>query len=210
MRCTKRANRAYVVIFACWLFAGSIAEGQIPKTQSSPYAAPADQALLVFSRPRRRQASEVTYRVVSEAGRCIAVLEDGWQAVAPLSPGTHMLMVITGTTPPTIQLLRAKLSAGKTYIVTLGARVSVKNPVKITVVRRTDQPLEAFPAAVRDLLPAKPDLRRCTEWVSWKRSKIEARALQAKQKWDEASEEHRNQHTVRRNDGWTADEVVRR
>jgi hypothetical protein len=190
--------------------AGSIAEAQIPKTQSSPYAAPPDQALLVFSRPRRRQASDVTYRIVSEAGRCIAVLQDGWQVVAPLSPGTHMLMVVTGTTPPTIQLFRAKLSAGKTYLVTLGARVSVKSPVKITVVRRDDQPLEAFPAAVRDLLPAKPDLRRCTEWVSWKRAKIEARALQAKQKWDEASEEHRDAHTVRRNDGWTADEVVQR
>jgi hypothetical protein len=163
---------------------------------------------LVFSRPRRRQASDATYRIVTESGRCIAVLEDGWQMAAPLSPGTHMLMVITGTTPPTIQLLRAKLSAGKTYVVRLGARVSVKSPVKISIVRRSDQPLEAFPSAVRNLLPAKPDLRRCTEWVSWKRAKIEARALQAKQQWDEASEEHRAEYTVRRNDGWAATEVV--
>lgn len=207
-RQTRRAGRALGVLFASWLVSGSIAAAQIPKTQSSPYVAPSDQALLVFSRPRRRQASDVTYRIVTEAGRCIAVLEDGWQMAAPLSPGTHMLMVITGTTPPTIQLLQAKLSAGKTYVVRLSARVSVKSPVKISIVRRSDQPLEAFPSAVRDLLPAKPDLRRCTEWVSWKRAKIGARALQAKQKWDEASDEHRDSHTVRRNDGWTAAEVI--
>jgi hypothetical protein len=46
-----------------------------------------------------------------------------------------------------------------------------------------------------------------TEWVSWKRSKIEPRAEQAKRKWDEAGDEHRDAHTVRRNDGWKATEV---
>ena len=189
------------------LVAGSAAEAQIPKAVKTPYAAPSDQALVVFSRPRRRQASETTYRIVSQAGRCIAVLNDGWQMGAPMWPGKHMLMVITGTAPPTIQLLQANLSAGKTYVVNLRARVNVKSPVEIGIVRRSDQPLEAFPPAVRELLPAKPDLRKCTEWVSWKRSKIEPRADQAKRKWDEASEEHRDAHTVRRNDGWTAAEV---
>ena len=183
------------------------AEAQIPKTQQHPYAASTEQALLVFSRPRRRQASEVTFRIVNRAGRCLAVLENGWQMAAPMWPGTQMLMVITGTAPPTNQLVQVKLSAGKTYVVNLRARVNVKSPVDIQVVRRGDQPLEAFPPAVRDVAPAKPDLRQCTEWVSWKRSKIEPRAEQAKLKWDEASEEHIDAHTVRRNDGWTAAEV---
>jgi hypothetical protein len=173
----------------------------------SPYAAPSDQALVVFSRPRRRQASETTFRIVSQAGRCLAVLNDGWQMAAPMWPGKHMVMVITGTAPPTIQLVQLKLSAGKTYVVNLRSRVNMKSPVKIEVVRRSGQPLEAFPATVRELAPAKPDLRQCTEWVSWKRSKIEPRAEQAKGKWDEDTDEHRDAHTVRRNDGWTAAEV---
>ncbi|MGB7475915.1 MAG: hypothetical protein WBM26_06860, partial [Polyangiales bacterium] len=50
----------------------SASEAQIPKTVQAPYAAPPDQALLVFSRPRRRQASEVTMHIVNQAGRCIA------------------------------------------------------------------------------------------------------------------------------------------
>jgi hypothetical protein len=153
------------------------ADGQIPKAVEAPYVAPSGKALLVFSRPRRRQASETTYQIVDQAGRCIAVLNNGWQMAAPMWPGKHMLMVITGTAPPTIQLMQAKLT------------------------------LEAFPAAVREAVLAKPDLRQCTEWVSWKLSKIEPRAEQAKRKWDEASEEHRGAHTVHRNDGWTAAEV---
>jgi hypothetical protein len=183
------------------------ANAQIPKTVKSPYAAPSDQALVVFSRPRRRQASEVSYRIVSQAGRCLAVLDNGWQMAATMWPGKHMVMVITGTAPPTIQLMELRLTAGKTYVVNLRSRVNMKSPVEIQIVRRSSQPLEAFPAAVRDLVPAKPDLRKCTEWVSWKRSKIESRAELAKQKWDEAADEHRDAHTVRRNDGWTAAEV---
>ena len=202
-----RAREALGVLVASLLATATPAGAQIPKTVETPYAAPSDQALLVFSRPRRRQASETTYRIVNQAGRCIAVLNNGWQMAAPMWPGKHMLMVITGTAPPTIQLMQVKLSGGKTYVVNLRSRVNVKSPVAIEVVRRSEQPLEAFPPAVRELVPNKPDLRQCTEWVSWKRSKIEPRAEQAKLKWDEASEEHRNQHTVRRNDGWTALEV---
>jgi len=202
-----RTTRFLGALVIALLLASPQAETQIPKTVKYPYAAPSDQALLVFSRPRRRQASETTYRIVSRAGRCIAVLDNGWQMAAPMWPGKHMLMVITGTAPPTIQLMQANLSAGKTYVVNLRAKVNTKNPVEIGVVRRSDQPLEAFPPAVRELVPAKPDLRQCTEWVSWKRSKIETRAEKTKRTWDEASEEHRNQHTVRRNDGWTAAEV---
>jgi hypothetical protein len=202
-----RGREALGVLLIALFAVGPPAEAQIPKTVKAPYAAPSDQALLVFSRPRRRQASETTFQIVDRAGRCIAVLNNGWQMAAPMWPGKHVLMVITGTAPPTIQLMQAKLSAGKTYVVNLRPRVNVKSPVAIEVVRRSDQPLEAFPPAVRQTAPATPDLRQCTEWVSWKRAKIEPRAEQAKRKWDEASEEHRGAHTVHRNDGWTAAEV---
>jgi len=202
-----RARLTVTVQVVTLLSIAPVAEAQIPKTVESPYAAPSDQALVVFSRPRRRQPSETGYRIVTQAGRCIAVLYNGWQMAAPMWPGKHMVMVITGTAPPTIQLMQLKLSAGKTYVINLRPRVNVKSPVEIGVVRRANQPLEAFPAAVRELGPAKPNLRQCTEWVSWKRSKIEPRAEQAKRKWDEAADEHRDAHTVRRNDGWTAAEV---
>ena len=205
-RSTKACGTLGVLAIALLLPASSTG-AQIPKTVESPYAAPSDQALVVFSRPRRRQASETTFRIVSQAGRCLAVLNDGWQMAVPMWPGKHMVMVITGTAPPTIQLVQLKLSGGKTYVVNLRSRVNMKSPVKIEVVRRSGQPLEAFPATVRELAPAKPDLRQCTEWVSWKRSKIEPRAEQAKGKWDEDTDEHRDAHTVRRNDGWTAAEV---
>lgn len=190
-----------------WLVATNPSEAQVPKTVAAPYAAPSGQALLVFTRPRHRQASENTFRVVDQAGRCLALLDDGWQTATPMWPGKHMLMVISGTAPPVVQLLQAKLSAGKTYVVELRARVNVKSPVGIKVIRRSDQPLEAFPPAVEEQSPFNQDLRKCTEWVSWKRRKIEPRAEQAKTKWDEASDERRNAHTVRRNDGWTAAEI---
>ena len=207
MNCRPTRARHGIALLLVALWIAPAAEAQIPKTVKSPYAAPADQALLVFSRPRRRQASETAYRIVTQAGRCIAVLYNGRQTASPMWPGKHMLMVITGTAPPTIQLMQANLSAGKTYVVNLRSRVNMKSPVEIEVVRRSAQPLEAFPAEIRELAPSNPNLRQCTEWVSWKRSKIEPRAEQAKRKWDEAGDEHRDAHTVRRNDGWKATEV---
>ena len=89
----------------------------------------------------------------------------------------------------------------------LRTRVSSKRPIEVEVVRRADQPLEAFPPEVRALIPAKVDLLKCTEWVSWKIGKIESRAERVKHYWDQASDEHLDAHTVRRNDGWTATEV---
>ena len=208
MKCRlTRARHAAPLLVVALLSTSVAAEAQIPKTVEAPYAAPSDQALLVFSRPRRRQASETAYRIVTQAGRCIAVLYNGRQMAAPMWPGKHMVMVVTGTAPPTIQLVQLNVSAGKTYVINLRPRVNMKSPVQIEVIRRSAQPLEAFPAAVRELAPAKPDLRQCTEWVSWKRSKIEPKAEQAKRKWDETDDEHRDTHTVHRNDGWTAAEV---
>lgn len=204
LRTARRATRL-LMIGSLALPATAIA--QIPPAVESPYAAPPDQALVVFSRPRRRQANNVTFRIVSQSGRCLAELNDGWQMAATLWPGKHMVMVVTGTAPPTIQLMQLRLSAGKTYVVNLRSQVNVKSPVDIQILRRSEQPLEAFPAAIRKPAPIDPDLRQCTEWVSWKRSKIEPRAEMAKHKWDDGTADHRDAHTVRRNDGWTAAEV---
>lgn len=209
-RLLHRAPSVHAVLLLALLAlltGGSASEAQIPKAVDEPYVAPADQALLVFSRPRRRQASEVTMRIVNQAGRCIASLGNDWQMAAPMWPGKHMLMVVTGTAPPTVQLLEARVSAGKTYVVNLRTRVNAKSPVDVNVLRRAEQPLEAFPPAVRERIAAKPDLRKCTEWVSWKRRKIQARAQRVRVDWDKASDEHRAAHTVHRNDGWTATEV---
>lgn len=180
---------------------------EVPKTADTPYAAPPGQALLVFVRPRNRQASETDFRIVDQGGKCIGLLENGWQVTASMWPGKHMLMVVTGAAPPTVQLLRAKLSGGKTYIVQLRPRVNVKSPVRVEVVRREDRPLEAFPSDVKERSPFQPDLRECTEWVFWKRDKIARRGAAAKRKWDESSEARRELLTVDRSDGWTADEV---
>ncbi len=202
-----RAPSAQAVLLWALLTTGSASEAQSPRLVDARYVAPADQALVVFLRPRRRQASQATIRIVNQAGACIALLENAWQMAAPIWPGKQMLMVVTGTAPPTVQLMEVKLSAGKTYVVKLRTRVNAKSPVEIDILRRADQALEAFPPAVRELAPAKPDLRKCTEWVSWKGGKIESRAAQAKAKWDQASDEQREAYTLHRNDGWTAAEV---
>ena len=210
----RRAGRTASVVLAVCAGAslgprgpGSIAAAQLPKTVDARFAAPNDKALVVFSRPRKRQASEVALRVVSQGGRCLAELRNDAHMAVPMWPGRHMVMLITGTAPPIVQLLQLKLSAGKTYIVKLRPRVNTARPFEVQVVRRADQPLEAFPPEARELLPAEPDLRKCTEWVTWKRARIESRAERVKFDWDEASDEFRDAHTVRRGDGWTADEV---
>ena len=208
MRCRRPKTPWFLVAsLLCGVAAPRVTNAQVPKAVAEPYAAPSDQALLVFTRPRHRQASETPFRVVDQSGRCLALLENGWRTATAVSPGKRMLMVVAGSAQPTVQLLQAKLSAGKTYVVKLRARVSVKSPVDIEVIRRSDQPLEAFPQAIKEQSPFTQELRSCTEWVRWKRSKIEPKAEKAKNRWDEATDEFRDALTVRRNDGWTASEV---
>jgi hypothetical protein len=197
----------WTAITLTWLTVPARGGADIPETVDRPYAAPAGQALLVFARPRHRQASETVFRVVDQGGKCVGLLESGWQVAAAMWPGKHVLMVIAGTAPPRVQLLHVKLSAGKTYVVRLRPRVNVKRPVRIEVIRRSDEPLEAFPSAIKERSPFTADLRKCTEWVFWKRDKIASKAGAAKREWDQSSEERRELLTVRRGDGWTADEV---
>ena len=202
-----RAWSATWLFVACGLLFGAHAHAQVPKTEPRPYAAPPGKALLVFNRPRKRQAEETEIRIVDQAGRCLGLVHNGWQIAAPVSPGKQMLLVVTGTAPPAVQLLFAKLSGGKTYLVELRTRVNVKSPTAITVVRRDDQPLEAFPKTVKEQSPFTSDLRKCTEWVSWKRARLEPKAEVAKRKWDEAADGARAEHTIHRNDGWTEAEI---
>lgn len=196
-----------VLLIACFALATPV-RAQVERTVEEPYSPPNDQALLVLSRPRRKQASETEFRIVDQAGRCIALLRNGWHVAVPMWPGKRMLLVVTGTAPPTVQLLQVKLSAGKTYIVEFRARVNVKSPVQIDVIRRADQPLEQFPPAIKEQRPFKQELRSCTEWVSWKRGKIEPKAEVAMTKWDDGDDAFRSEHTIRRNDGWTVDEIT--
>ena len=162
-RASARIARIICALLIVCIAPSSRGSAQIQKTVDEPHAAPPDRALLVFDRPRHRQASETTFRVVNEAGGCIASLENGWQVAAPMWPGKHMLLVVTGTAPPSVQLLQAKLSAGKTYVVRLHPRVNVKSPVRIEIVRKADQPLEQFPSVIKEQSPFKQDPRKCTE-----------------------------------------------
>jgi len=202
-----RALAAALLVIGCLALPSSTLPAQVQQTEPRPYAAPRGKALLVFNRPRKRQASETNFRVVDQAGRCLGILRNGWQIAAAVYPGTQMLLVVTGTAQPAVQLVRAKLSGGKTYVVELRARVNVKSPAEITVVRRDDQPLEAFPKTILEQSPFESDIRKCTEWVSWKRARIEPKAEVAKNKWDDANEAFRDEHTIHRNDGWAADEI---
>lgn len=204
MRCTLAG---LLVFFALFHLVPPAAAAQVPKTEPRPYAAPPGKSLVVFKRIRRRQAKETEIRVIDQGGRCLAVLENDWQVATAVYPGTQMFLIVTGTAQVTVQLVRAKLSMGKTYVVELRARVNVKSPVEINVIRREDQALEAFPDSIKEQRPFDFDARKCNEWVSWKRARIEPKAELAKTKWDDAETEFRDQHTIRRNDGWTAAEV---
>ena len=69
----------------CMIALALPASAQIPKADNTPYAAPKDKALVVFTRPRHRQASETEFRIVTHAGRCLAMLVE--------IDGTEMVMV---------------------------------------------------------------------------------------------------------------------
>jgi hypothetical protein len=187
----------------------SASRADIPKTPTkSPYIAPEGEALLVFARERKRLASDVIYSIVDERGRCIASVPNDWKVVAPVKPGTQTLMVVTGVAQPQVQLLKVKAGAGKTYVVRMRPRVNTKSPVELTILRRSTEPLEVFPAAIRETGPFKVNLEECTAWVAKRQSKLATKAAQAKAAWKAEDEEFQANQTIRDADGWTGDEVT--
>ncbi|MEM8608107.1 MAG: hypothetical protein AAGF92_13430 [Myxococcota bacterium] len=192
-------------LVASWV---GVARADDPKPQApSPYVAPEGDALLVFVRPRKRLAEDVLYSVVNARGECIGVLGNDWKVTAAIRPGTQTLMVVSGVAQPQVQLLQVQATKGHTYVVTMRPRVNRKSPVDLTVLRRRDQPLKAFPAAILDTNPFRSDLGDCTAWVAAKRERLTSKAEAAKEQWS-VDPEVRSAQTVRANDGWPAKEVL--
>lgn len=203
-----RIARAIVLGLAISGAAASV-EADPPKgVAESPYVAPEGKALVVFVRERKRLASEVVYSIVDKRGRCVALVANAWKVVAQVEPGSQTLMVVTGVAQPQVQLLNVKAVAGKTYIVKMRPRVNAKNPVELTILRRSTEPLEMFPAPIRETGPFRPNLEECTAWVEARRSKLATKAAHAKEAWRSKDEKFRASHTIRSADGWTGAEVV--
>ena len=201
--------RLFFVSFAILTVEGSASRADIPKTPTeSPYVAPEGKALLVFVRERKRLAEDAIYSIVNERGRCIASVADDWKVIARVRPGTQMLMVVTGVAQPQVQLLKVKAAAGKTYVVKMRPRVNTKSPVKLTILRRSTEPLEMFPASIRETGPFKPNLKECTAWVAKRQAKLATKAAQAKEGWKAEDKEFRASRTIRAADGWKGDEVA--
>jgi hypothetical protein len=199
----------FIFVSLASLAAAAPAVADLPKTAGkSAYVAPEGKALLVFVRERKRLASEVVYSIVNERGRCIASVANDWKVVAAVEPGAQMLMVVSGVVQPRVQLLKVNARAGRTYVVNMRPRVNAKNPVKLNIVRRSAQPLEMFPASIRETRPFKPGLDECTEWVASRQSKLAGKAAQAKAAWHAEDEEFRASHTIGGADGWSGDQVT--
>lgn len=204
-----RIVRVVLVSLAVWAAGAPSVEADLPGTaHESPYVAPEGKALVVFVRERKRLASEVTYSIVNDRGRCIALVANHWKVVARIEPGTQMLMVVTGVAQPQVQLLKVKAAAGRTYVVKMRPRVNAKNPVELTIFRRSAEPLEMFPASIRETGPFRPNLDECTAWVEARQSKLATKAAKAKEAWQAKDKEFRASHTIRGADGWTGAEVT--
>ncbi|MEM7136411.1 MAG: hypothetical protein AAF500_07530 [Myxococcota bacterium] len=196
------------VALAAAAFVVPPARADIPQTQpGSPYVAGSEKALLVFVRPRKRLAEEVLYSVVNARGECIAVLGNDWKVVAPIRAGTETLMLVSGVAQPQVQLLEVRALKGHTYVVQLRPRMNRKAPVEISIMRRREQPLEAFPATVLTSNPFRPSLGECTGFVSDKRRKISEKAAAAKKAWND-DPGLRERQTVVPRDGWSADLIT--
>ncbi len=190
---------------------GAAASGKADPAKAllgSPYVAPEGKALVVFVRGRKRLASEVVYSIVDKRGRCVASVANDWKVVAQVEPGTQMLMVVTGVAQPQVQLLNVKAVAGKTYVVKMRPRVNAKNPIELTILRRSNEPLEMFPASIRETGPFRPDLDECTAWVQARQSKLATKAARAKEGWHSKDEKFKASHTIDGADGWTRAEVA--
>ncbi|MDH3726829.1 MAG: hypothetical protein OER77_04810 [Myxococcales bacterium] len=204
-----RIARVVFVSLAIWAAGAPSVEADLPGTaRESPYVAPEGKALVVFVRKRKRLASEVIYSIVNERGQCIALVANDWKVVARIEPGTQTLMVVTGVAQPQVQLLKVKAAAGKTYVVKMRPRVNAKNPVELTILRRSAEPLEMFPASIRETGPFRPNLDECTTWVATRKSKLVTKAAQAKEAWQAKDKEFRASQTIHATDGWSGDEVI--
>lgn len=184
------------------------ADADVPRTsKSSPYVAPEGEALLVFVRPRKRLAEENIFSIVTERGECIGMLANDWKVVAPIRPGKQRFMVVTGVAQPQVQLLEVHAAADHTYVIKMRPRMNRKAPVELTVLKRSEQPLAAFPASILETGPFRPNLEECSAWVASRRARLTDKARAAAESW-KSDAETRAAQTVRASDGWPAAEVA--
>lgn len=198
--------RTAIAVVLCSLTIGSLSRAD---ADPADYVAPKNKALLVVARDEKSFARAVTYRVTDERGRCLAVLESGWQSAIPLHDGKQILLLIVGNAPPQVELLRVDLDVGRTYVVRLNAKFRAKHPVEIEPLRRSEARAQMFPLPIRETRPRRGDLEACTAWVKKRKDKITPRVAAAEKTWSEGGKPHQNARTVREEDGWTAEEVQR-
>ena len=137
----------------------------------------------------------------------MAVIEDNTHVTVPLPPGRHNFYLSVGNAPPQVSRLRARVSAGKTYVVRLSAKFSAKDPVAVEVLRRELARLHLFPKLVGEKKPRPSQLQACDAWLKKKHEKLGPKLTEADDAWSNADDATRKARTVRSSNGWTAAEV---
>lgn len=202
---TVRALRAFLFVlgFIALRAAGAHADAS-PGASGSPFAAPADKARVVLIRERMWNRSS-KYRVIDGSSRCLSAVAGKRHAVFDLSPGSHELYVIVPTTRTQAELLKLRVSAGRTYVIDLASQALRKRNVEAQTVRPNTEEARLVAGGMKRTKRYEPDLGRCDEWLVRKADELPRKLEHARQQWNTADENYRESHTLRAEDGFVGE-----
>lgn len=170
----------------------------------SPYAPPAGQATLVFVQNQPKDYV-MEYTVYGPDKLCVAKVIGRDATVVPMSPGSHTLYIASDDN----QRIDVDLEPGRAYFVHLAPEERVSVPTSgITPVQRGSQAHKLIKTwldgarviqASQDPCHGKPLKERANRTIR--------RMNEANAAWDMRDAEYRAQYSLRKEDGFSAEEL---
>lgn len=165
--------------------------------------APKDKALVVFVRPAKL-GKAVNFYVYDSSKNLLTLFKGNERAAIALEPGKRTLYVVSENAG----LVRAKLDAGRTYVVHTQPKMGMgKARVIVTPVLRDSPQFAESAQWLRETKVAEPDFAKGRKWTKKRQSSIDKRIADAEAEWSSMDAEAQAAMTMETEDGRTPEEV---
>ena len=182
------------------------AEDLVTETPS-PYIAPEGRALLVLIR-ERLYGKATRFRVLDDNARCVSVIKGERHVLLPLDPGAHRLYLLVAGTRDQAEVLHLEVEGGRTYVIDIRTQWRRRDYMDINTVRPGTDRADKAAKDIQNTDLYEPDLDQCTEWVEKKGDELGRKITYADEQWTSGGEPYQRAHTLKRDEGFTAEQVA--
>jgi len=166
------------------------------------FVAPPDKALLVFVRTSKMYKRRDIV-IVDDKVRAHARFEARQHATTLIEPGQHKFYVVAQKT----ERFDLEAGAGRTYVVLVRVNMGAGNVRAVPdPIQRSEEDFDTSAGWIRDTKPSSLGTG-LEEWAAKNKSNLEKRIADANENWNERGDEWHAAHSLRTEDGRTAEEA---